>query len=425
MLLALVALSCASQTPAPAAAPADTSEPAPTTAAASETPNTPEAAAADTPATPEPAASPATPAAPEPAAGDTPATPAPTPLPDCVVEPVEFRTDVASSGNRASEAAIDLATAPVTVDLGGQPEWVVPDGSGGWYVVLGDQRAVTVTASGAVESAEPAPGGHPPILVAGEVVSALADQRRFETPLPDTRTVRLGQWAAALVEPTDRYGHGVLGDAIEAGGVEVVDLCTDDRTRIIIEPPSVIEGISPMLVDIDGDAIPEVLITTSNADDGARLELWAIDGERLATSPSIGRGNRWRNQLGAAATAPDGAVEIIDVRTPHIDGIVEFFRLDGDQLVLQASQSGTTSHVLGSRNLDMGLLADATDDGRADVIVLTRDRGQIAVVERTDAGAAVAFTVDVGAVVTTNIAVSPQGALAVGGGDGRLRVWGS
>ena len=102
-----------------------------------------------------------------------------------------------------------------------------------------------------------------------------------------------------------------------------------------------------------------------------------VDGSLLVESEPIGRGNRWRNQLGVAPTGPDGELEIIDVRTPHIGGIVTFLQLDDDRLVVAADTAPYTSHVVGSRNLDMGVLADVTGDGRVEVVILSQDRSRL------------------------------------------------
>lgn len=311
-------------------------------------------------------------------------------------------------------------------DLPSAPTWVVPiiddeePCAPSWYVTLEDGRAVTVGANGEIADAGPAvtPPG-----------SAQDDLDQFEDPLLDGRVVTFGPWMAALVEPTDRYGHGVLGDRIEAGGVEVIDTRSGERTRIVIDAPSVIEGLSPMLIDVDqtDGAEPEVLVTLSNGDDGAWLALYNLDGSLRARSDAIGRGNRWRNQLGAAWTAPNGALEIVDVRTPHLDGVVEFFRVDGARLERVASTSGYTSHVIGSRNLDMGILVDADQDKLDEVVLPTRDLGSLAVLDRVDDDVVELGRIELGGSLSTNIAsqwLVGQAWLAVGTRDGRLLVFG-
>ena len=77
------------------------------------------------------------------------------------------------------------------------------------------------------------------------------------------------------------------------------------------------------------------------------------------TGPAIGRGNRWRHQIAVAPFGPNGERELVDVLTPHIGGVVEFYRMVGDRIEIVATVPGFTSHVIGSRNLDLALAADA------------------------------------------------------------------
>jgi hypothetical protein len=65
---------------------------------------------------------------------------------------------------------------------------------------------------------------------------ALADGQ----PATGTGTIR----QAWLVEPTTRYGHGVLGDGVEAGGLRVV-LADDTALDFKLGPESVFEDLRP------------------------------------------------------------------------------------------------------------------------------------------------------------------------------------
>ena len=165
----------------------------------------------------------------------------------------------------------------------------------------------------------------------GAIGTAFDDHDRFDEPLPDGRVVRSGSVLAVLASPTDRYAHNVLGDAIEAAAVEWVDVCDDTSGRIAVPDVDVIEGIAPILADIDGDDEIEILVTLSNSSGGARLAAYELDGSLLAESAPIGQGNRWRNQLAVAPFGPEGQIEILDVQTPHIGGILQAFQLvEGD-----------------------------------------------------------------------------------------------
>ncbi len=324
------------------------------------------------------------------------------------------RTDVRIDGNRVAAGGLDFGASPqARVALPGEAEWVVPDPAepNGWYVSLIDGTAVRVDGSGVVSNAGDAPVGPPELAADGTVISAFANHGLFTDPLPDGRVVSAGDVAVVLAGPTGLYGHGVLGDSIEASAIEFVDLCTGERGRIEIAPPDVIEGVAPMLADVDGDSELEIVVTLANGSVGARLAVYEFNGMRLAESEPIGTGNRWRNQLAAGPFGPDGQIEVVDVRTPHIGGTVQAFALDftGDVPTLErvaASDNEYTSHVIRSGNLDMALAIDANLDGRLDALVPTSDRGALVALTRTteaDGWAAVA-EVALDSVLTSNLA---------------------
>ena len=194
-----------------------------------------------------------------------------------------------------------------------------------------------------------------------------------------------------------------------------------------------------MLADIDSDGQIEILVTLSNSDTGARLAAFELDGTSAGESEPIGQGNRWRNQLAAGAFGPNGEVEIVDVRTPHIGGIVQSFQQvqseeTGPSLVqVAASDPRYTSHVIRARNLSMGIAIDADRDDFPDVVVATADRGAIVAMTRTsDLDAELQGWDIIGerslqSALTSNIATQEQspGRALIAVSDGNmLRIWG-
>ena len=113
------------------------------------------------------------------------------------------------------------------------------------------------------------------------------------------------------------------------------------------------EGIAPIWVDLNEDGERAIIVTRSNADSGAQIVVLDELGNLIATGPAIGRGGRWRHQLSAGPFGPNGELELVDVLTPHIGGPTEFYQWKNNELVVVTSASGYTSHVIGSRNLDM------------------------------------------------------------------------
>jgi len=329
------------------------------------------------------------------------------------------RPDVTPAGNRVAEGrgALDRVD-PVDIALPSRPTKLAPLSHPSlgplWWVELDTGDTIVVGLDGVVDRAIAASRGN-------DLMSS------FTNPLPDGTVVEWGDTIVALVGPTDRYPHGVLGDRLEASAVGVVDSTTGAGTTFGPAEPTVIEGLAPLLADIDGDGTPEVLVTHSNADVGAWLALWTLDGRLLAESAPIGRGNRWRNQLAIAPIGPRGELEVIDVRTPHIGGTVEFFRVEGAELVRVAAIEGFTNHQIGSRNVDLGIVADADGDGSLNVVLPTDERRSLGVLERVGDSVAVVATIALDGRITTNVGVAagPDGRLsfAVGTDQDTLHIW--
>ena len=352
------------------------------------------------------------------------------------------RTDHDVSGDRVVDGCGPLSGDVLDVELGGTPAWVLPDPSdrgGSWFVVLDDGTIAHVIDDGSggafvsqSETPPLAPGAPPMALAMGEdeVVfgSAFGAAGWFTDPLPDTRVTEIpGDAIVALAGATDRYDHGVLGDELEAVAVEVRD-AAGNVTRIEVGAEEVIEGTSAMVLELAGDDIePELLVTVSDANDGARLRAYDLEGGIVAESAPIGQGYRWLHQVGAGRLAPDGEREVIAVRTPHIGGIVEAYRTVDDRFELVASIEGYSSHQLGSANLDMALLADVDGDGRLDVVVPAQTFDELALLTRTDDGFEELGTLALDGRLRTNVAATPtiDGGLvlAVGTDDGRLRIF--
>jgi hypothetical protein len=199
--------------------------------------------------------------------------------------------------------------------------------------------------------------------------------------LPDTETTRAGAYSAWLVEPTTRYSHGVLGDAIEAGGFVVER--GGKRFVFRLGPEAVFEDRRVRLADLDGDGIPEAIVVKAYLARGAAIAVYRVgrDGiEPLAESTPIGTPNRWLNPVGVGALAARGQMAIAAVVTPHLAGSLRLYRLSGTELIETARIDGYTNHIIGKRDLDLGHLADIDADGLADVVLPTLDRLGLAAV---------------------------------------------
>ena len=197
-------------------------------------------------------------------------------------------------------------------------------------------------------------------------------------------------------------------------------------TEIAIPGQTVVEGISPIWADLDGDGLREIIVTQSDAEQGAQVVVYSESGGRIASGPAVGQGNRWRHQLAVAPFGVNGETEAVEVLTPHIGGIAGFYQLNGDSLVLVAQQDGVTSHPLGTRNLDMGLAGDLDGDGQPELVVFNQQFTEITALRRTKDGIETAWQAPVDGKATTNLAAVDFGdaiMLGVGREDGTLRVW--
>ena len=84
---------------------------------------------------------------------------------------------------------------------------------------------------------------------------------------------------------------------------------------------------------------------------------------------------------------PNGELELVDVLTPHLGGVVEFYRWEGDQLKVVAQIAGYTSHVIGTRNLDMAAAGDFDGDGYVELLLPNQARTELGAIRRTGDGA--------------------------------------
>ena len=231
-----------------------------------------------------------------------------------------------------------------------------------------------------------------------------------------------------LSEPTEQYPHGVLGDEFEARSISFINLSPEfSSRRIEVQQPLVIEGRSAIWADVDQDGEDEIIVTASEAQQGARLLLFGEDGTLLAESIPIGQGFRWQHQIAVGPFGPQGEIEIVSVRTPHIGGEVNYYRWEGDRLILVANIDGFSSHVIGSRNLDMAIAGDFDGDGASEVLVPDLAMLNLAGLQRVDSGVEVDWVLPIGSKLRSNLAaaVLANGSVVLGAGraDGVLRLW--
>ena len=247
--------------------------------------------------------------------------------------------------------------------------------------------------------------------------------------LPDARLLIDEQERVLLLtEPSSHYPHGIAGDRLEATEITLLETHPSLKavTRISIPGQRVVEGISPIWADLNGDGRREIIVTISDSEQGAQVVVYSESGDQLAAGPAVGRGNRWRHQIAVAPLGVNGELELAEVLTPHIGGIAGFYRLDGESLNLVAQQAGVTSHTIGSRNLDMGIAGDLDGDGQPELVVFDQSFTDLTAMRRTVDGIEIAWQTPVGGKAATNLAsVNLDGGISLGVGrdDGVLRIW--
>ncbi len=210
------------------------------------------------------------------------------------------------------------------------------------------------------------------------VVSTAAIKQRSGGPRPDDALndgeVTLGQADIArawLTDPTDRYRHGILGDAIEAGGLALER--RDGRiARYKLDAGSVFEDRRVRLIDLDDDGRDEAIVVQSYLDAGAALAIFGLGAEQvefLSEVPAIGRANRWLNPVGAADFDGDGRTEVAFVETPHIGGTLRLYEFRDRKLHEDHAARGFSNHAIGSREQTQAALHDWTSDGVPDIAI--------------------------------------------------------
>ena len=185
---------------------------------------------------------------------------------------------------------------------------------------------------------------------------------------------------AQYTAPVDRYGHFALGRPHEYARLTAT---TDSRRNLELHLPEdeVFEDITPRLVRLAAGAPTEILAIVSRRDDGSRLVMIRLSGDRLevsAESPAIGTPMRWLNPVGVADLDGDGRAEIAMVTTPHIGGTLRVYRRNGRKLVEIAALAGFSNHVYGTSEL--GLSAPVSIAGRMRLLVPNATRLQLRIV---------------------------------------------
>ena len=159
--------------------------------------------------------------------------------------------------------------------------------------------------------------------------------------------------AAVYGDPTTRYDHGVLGDAVEWGSL-TLDTSEGRRLTFVLPRERVFEDLAPRLADLDRDGRPEVIVVESHRNFGARLAVYGMDG-LIAAHDWIGRRNRWLAPIGAADLDGDGTVDIAYVDRPHLAKTIRILSWRDGGLAEVARLPGYSNHRIGEDFISGGI----------------------------------------------------------------------
>ena len=182
-----------------------------------------------------------------------------------------------------------------------------------------------------------------------------------------------------LTRPTTRYAHGILGDAIEAGGL-TVKMADGQLYEHVLPDGFVFEDRRARPVDLDGDGRDEIVVVLTSVSEGAALAVYGVaDGklELRAKTPHIGRTNRWLNPAEFADLDGDGAIEITAVWTPHLGRVLQAWRFSDGKLRQVAKIEGYSNHAIGSPVQDLTEIVTLSD-GRTALAIPTPGYDEIA-----------------------------------------------
>ncbi|MEO9902196.1 VCBS repeat-containing protein [Nisaea sp.] len=259
-------------------------------------------------------------------------------------------------------------------------------------------------------------------------------ERSGSARLPESKPLRLplvkdgrvaispdGLIRAWYTDETESYGHGALGDVVEALSLVVQEEGGKLAVYSVIAD-EVFEDLEPRIVDLDRSLAgrPEIVAITATSTGGAGIAVFGIgrdsDGKpallRLANSARIGTPYRWLNIAGIADFDGDGFTEIAYVDRPHIRGELVFLEWRGGRLREQAREGGYANHHGGSTVQDMSEVADVDGDGNPDLILPVRGYGRIAAVSLAAEGLNRIAEVDIPSAPRSGIiSTSPQSAV--------------
>ncbi len=244
--------------------------------------------------------------------------------------------------------------------------------------------------------------------IAAAMFGPAVAQERLPDGIVSTGSNDIAQ--AWFTRPTDRYAHGILGDAIEAGGLAVTT--RDGKTLELVLPRQfVFEDRQARLRDLDGDGRDEVVVVLTSVTEGGALAIYGVrDGAivKLAQTPHIGRSNRWINPAEFTDLDGDGRIEITAVWKPHLARELQAWRYANGKLTHVTTIEGYSNHEIGSRVQDLTEVVKLSE-GRPALAIPTPDYDEIAFMVLKDGRFTEAARLPAGGKITSPVTLNENG----------------
>ena len=202
------------------------------------------------------------------------------------------------------------------------------------------------------------------LLLTGQVYAACNHLDATGSDFPssqvdvDVTGLPTGSIASAWYDgATDRYRHGVLGDAIEPSILSATDSegCT---VTTELDEEHVFEDLAPRLANLDGKPGAEIVTIRSHQSYGAQVAVYQLTDNKLdvlASTPYIGTANRWLAPVGIADFNNDGDMDIAFVDRPHLAKVLRVWSYLDGELVQIAKKSGYSNHKIGEDFISGGI----------------------------------------------------------------------
>ncbi|MES2979943.1 MAG: hypothetical protein V4731_16090 [Pseudomonadota bacterium] len=224
--------------------------------------------------------------------------------------------------------------------------------------------------------------------------------RSRDAVLPDARPVLFETAAASdvgagqvavLGGPSEtRYHHGVLGDAVEATSLLLIDRHSlKTLAKLELPDPFVFEDIAPRPVAWRGRP---ALLTVRSGPLGAQLAVVTLDSalagrlQLAQLGPSLGQPRRWMSPT------TDGK-HLCAVHTPHIGGVLHCYEDKGGDLRATRRIGDVSNHVIGRRDLDTSVWLERH------WVVPAQDQRRLRFIEVAPGGTAAAPEIELGQAV--------------------------